>query len=122
MDDERSIRFVLRQALRERGWEVDEVDDGAVVEESLERTRYDLLLLDLYMPGMNGFEVLRQVRRHDPGLLPARKTPSDVRVLVLSSESNEASIEHARAAGADSYLTKPFDVDELAERVRGLLS
>jgi len=71
---------------------------------------------------MNGFEVLRQLRRRDPHLLPAPKTPSNVRVLVLSSESNAASIEHARAAGADAYLTKPFDVDELAARVRTLLA
>jgi len=79
-------------------------------------------VIDLYMPGMNGFEVLRQLRRRDPHLLPAPKTPSNVRVLVLSSESNAASIEHARAAGADAYLTKPFDVEELAAQVRTLLA
>jgi len=55
VDDDQSVRFVLRGALRNDGWVVAEVDDGAVVEEQLERRCYDLLLLDLYMPGMNGF-------------------------------------------------------------------
>lgn len=120
-DDDPSVRFVVSRTVERLGCRVRVVEDGSEVPEAVTDEAFNLLVIDLYMPGMNGFEVLRQVR-HDPGLLPARKTPADVRVLVLSSESNHASIEHARQAGADSYLTKPFDVDELADRVRGLLS
>jgi CheY-like chemotaxis protein len=121
-DDDPSVRFVVSRTLERLGCRVRAVEDGAEVPEAVADETFNLLVIDLYMPGMNGFEVLRQVRRYEPGLLPARKTPSDVLVLVLSSESNAASIEHARAAGADSYLTKPFDVDELADRVRGMLT
>lgn len=121
-DDDPAVRFVVSRTLEGLGCRVRAVEDGADVPEAMLDEAFHLLILDLYMPGMNGFEVLRQVRRRLPGLLPAPRTPADVRVLVLSSESHAASIEHARAAGADAYLTKPFDIDDLADRVRRLLS
>lgn len=120
-DDDPSVRFVLRRTIERLGCRVRVLEDGAEVSEAVHDDLYNLLVLDLYMPGMNGFEVLRHLRRRAPDLLPSPRTPRDVRVLVLSSESNAATIEHARAAGADAYLTKPFDVDELAEQVRHLL-
>ena len=121
VDDDPSVRFVVSRTIERLGCQVCAVEDGAEVPEVVSAQVFNLLVIDLYMPGMNGFEVLRQLRRRDPHLLPAPKTPSNVRVLVLSSESNAASIEHARAAGADAYLTKPFDVDDLAAQVRSLL-
>ena len=120
-DDDPSVRFVVSRTVERLGCRVRVVEDGAEVPDAVCDEAFNLLVLDLYMPGMNGFEVLRQLRQHKVGLLPLRKTPANVRVLVLSSESNAASIEHARAAGADAYLTKPFDVDELAHQVRTLL-
>jgi len=120
-DDDPGVRFVVSRTVERLGCRVRVLEDGADVPEAVCDERFNLLVLDLYMPGMNGFEVLRQLRRRDPDLLPAPKTPRDVRVLILSSENNAASIEHARAAGADSYLTKPFDIDELADRVLQLL-
>lgn len=120
-DDDPSVRFVVSRTIERLGCRVRVVEDGAEVPEAVSDERFNLLVLDLYMPGMNGFEVLRQVRRRDPDLLPMPKTPANVRVLILSSETNAASIEHARAAGADAYLIKPFDVDELAAQVRTLL-
>lgn len=121
-DDDPSVRFVVSRTIERLGCRVRVVEDGADVPEAVSDERFNLLVIDLYMPGMNGFEVLRQLRKRDPYLLPLPKTPANVRVLVLSSESNAASIEHARAAGADAYLTKPFDVDELADQVRSLLT
>lgn len=120
VDDERSVRFVLRHALRERGWDVDEVDDGAVVEESLERTRYDLLLLDLYMPGMNGFEVLRRIRQPHAGVLPVWKTQPSVGIIVLSGVAGRDGLTFASKLGADACLQKPFDVGDLLAAVRAI--
>ena len=117
VDDELSMRFVLRQALRGHGWEVDEVDDGSVVEERLERQRYDLLLLDLYMPGMNGFEVLRRIRQPHAGVLPLWKTQPTVGIVVVSGAAGKDGLTFAERLGADVCLTKPFDVSELLAAV-----
>jgi CheY-like chemotaxis protein len=119
VDDDRSVRFVVREALRNHGWEVEEADDGALVEERLESTRYDLLLLDLYMPGMNGYEVLRRIRQPHAGVLPVWKTPPDVRIVVLSGAAGQGGLDFAERLGADSCLRKPFDVDEIIAAARG---
>lgn len=120
-DDDPGVRFVVRRTLEGLGCAVRVLEDGAEVPEAVLEERFQLLVIDLYMPGMNGFEVLRQVRGRGPELGSARKTPADVRILILSSESSPASIDHARAAGADAYLTKPFDVDDLSAKIRQLL-
>ena len=82
---------------------------------------FDLVVLDLYMAGMNGFEVLRRMRQPETGLLPAPLTSSTVPVLVISGESNPASIANAKARGADAYLIKPLDLDTFEAAVRELL-
>jgi CheY-like chemotaxis protein len=118
VDDDRSIRLVLRETLRADGWTVDEVDDGDVVDEQLERYHYDLLLLDLYMPGMNGYEVLRRVRQTHGGLLSVRKTPSTVAVIVLSGAAGDAGLSFASRLGADACLSKPFEIADVLKAVR----
>ena len=120
VDDDRSIRFVLRQALHDQGWEVDEVDDGAVVEDALEATRFDLLLLDLYMPGMNGFEVLRRIRQPHAGVLPMWKTPPSVGIVVLSGAAGRDGLSFAARLGADACLQKPFDIADLLAAVSAI--
>jgi CheY-like chemotaxis protein len=118
VDDDRSIRLVLRETLRADGWTVDEVDDGDVVDEQLERYHYDLLLLDLYMPGMNGYEVLRRVRQTHGGLLSVRKTPSTVAVIVLSGAAGADGLSFASRLGADACLSKPFEIADVLKAVR----
>ena len=119
VDDDDSIRFVLGEALRGSGWTVTEIDDGARVVERLERDAYDLIVLDLYMPGMNGFEVLRQVRQHRDELLPAWKTRASVRIVVLSGEAGEKGLGFARQLGANACLAKPFEVPEFLRAAQG---
>jgi CheY-like chemotaxis protein len=118
VDDDRSIRFVLREALLQSGWSVAEVDDGSLVEEQLETRRYDLLLLDLYMPGMNGFEVLRRVRRPFAGVAPVWKTPPTVGIIVLSGAAGREGLEFATRLGADACLPKPFEIADVLAAVR----
>jgi CheY-like chemotaxis protein len=120
VDDDQSVRFVLREALQETGWSVAEIDDGSLVEEQLEQRRYDLLLLDLYMPGMNGFEVLRRIRRPEAGMQTVWKTPPTVRIIVLSGAAGRSGLEFAARLGADACLTKPFEVSDLLAAVRGV--
>lgn len=113
VDDDRSIRFVLRQSLLAQGWEVEEVEDGSLVEERLESMRYDLLMLDLYMPGMNGYEVLRRIRQPHAGVLPVWKTRPDVRIVVLSGAANRDGLDFATRLGADACLAKPFELRDV---------
>ncbi len=121
VDDDQSIRTVLRAALRNEGWAVEEVDDGAAVEEQLEAKRYDLLMLDLYMPGMNGFEVLRRIRRTHSGGRGRWKTPSTVGIIVLSGAAGDRGLDFAARLGADICLQKPFELGDVLAAVRGVM-
>jgi CheY-like chemotaxis protein len=120
VDDDQSVRFVLRRALQDGGWTVREVDDGSVVEEELEQRRYDLLLLDLYMPGMNGFEVLRRIRQPHAGVLPLWKTPPTVGIVVLSGAAAGDALRFASRLGADACVRKPFEIDDVLAAIRGI--
>jgi CheY-like chemotaxis protein len=120
VDDDQSIRFVLREVLRADGWAVDEVEDGAAVEDQLERQRYDLLMLDLYMPGMNGFEVLRRIRQSHAAVLPIWKTPPTVGIIVLSGAAGSEGLNFAARLGADICLRKPLELSDVIAAVRGI--
>jgi CheY-like chemotaxis protein len=120
VDDDRSVRFVLRQALVGQGWAVEEADDGAAVEDRLEAMRYDLLMLDLYMPGMNGYEVLRRIRQPHAGLLPLWRTPHSVGIVVLSGAADRDGLTFATRLGADAVLRKPFEIDDVLAAVRAI--
>lgn len=119
VDDDSSTRFVIAEAMRGIGWNVTEVDDGCEVEEQLRADRFDLVILDLYMPGMNGFEVLRRLRSRSESALHRWKTPATVSVAVLSGAGNREALEFAKKIGADACLTKPFDLEDLYRFVRG---
>ena len=120
MDDDRSVRFVLRQALSGQGWQVEEADDGALVEDRLEAMRYDLLMLDLYMPGMNGYEVLRRIRQPHAGLLPVWRTPHTVGIVVLSGAADRDGLSFAAKLGADAVLRKPFEIGDVLAAVKAI--
>jgi two-component system KDP operon response regulator KdpE len=111
VDDEPAIRRFLRTSLSAQGYRVTEVEDGGAVLESLRRNPVDLLVLDLGLPDVDGFEVIRRLR----------ETGSTVPIVVLSSRSDEADKVKALDLGADDYLTKPFGVEELLARIRAAL-
>src|ERR1700687_4380322 len=89
VDDDDSTRFVLAQTLKQLGCRVVSASDGAEVPDLLAQYAFDLLVIDLYMPGMDGFELLRRVRR-TTSFLPTPRTSATVRVLVVSGENNPA--------------------------------
>lgn len=112
-DDDEIVVVVVRSALEARGHAVGAVDDGMPVMAILDLKRPNLLILDCVMPEMCGVETLRQIR-----LSPiSYATP----VLMLTANCGQGDEDIARRAGANDYLRKPFDSDELVSRVEALL-
>jgi two-component system OmpR family response regulator len=110
IEDEPDLRRVVGQALREAGYAVDEAADG---EEGLYKStswEYDALVLDLMMPRLDGWELLRRLRR-------THKTP----VLILTARDGVNDRVRGLDSGADDYLVKPFDLVELLARLRALI-
>jgi two-component system KDP operon response regulator KdpE len=110
VDDEPQIRRALRTGLVGHGYEVETAEDGETALAMLAARLPDLVVLDLMMPGVDGFEVLRQTRGW-----------AKVPVIVLSARGEERAKVHALDLGADDYLTKPFGMEELLARVRAVL-
>ncbi|MGA1237987.1 MAG: response regulator transcription factor [Limisphaerales bacterium] len=110
VEDEVDLLDSLALALREAGYAVDTAEDG---EEGLYKAQswdYDLVVLDVMLPGLDGWEVLRRLRE-------GKRTP----VLMLTARDTVADRVRGLDTGADDYLTKPFDLDELLARVRALI-
>jgi two-component system KDP operon response regulator KdpE len=110
VDDEPEIRRAVGRALTGRDYEVSEAANGEECLTVATSWQPDLVVLDLNLPGMDGLEVCRHLRRR-----------SQVPILVLSVREDEADKVAALDLGADDYLTKPFGVEELMARVRALL-
>lgn len=111
VEDDAMIGEAVLQVLRAEPYAVDWVRDGLMADAALRSERYDLVLLDLGLPGRDGLEVLRGLRqRRDP-----------VPVLVATARDGVAERIAGLDAGADDYVLKPFDIDELLARIRALL-
>ena len=111
VEDERDLASLLAHNLRIEGFEVRAVEDGREALPLVRSWAPDLVLLDLMLPGMDGFEVLRAIRAH------ARDLP----VLILSARGEEQDKIRGFRLDADQYVTKPFSLLELLERVHALL-
>src|ERR671930_716203 len=109
VDDDRAWRERLRQALAAEGHTVAVAADGAQALARLQHSHYRVLLLDLVLPRQDGLSVLHALRAE-----PALRPPI---VIVLSALQRRADVLAALEAGADDYLTKPFDIDDLTLRV-----
>lgn len=111
VEDDPSIRFGLEKNLSYEGYRVVSTDDGDRGLELAFEDPPDLIVLDLMLPGVNGFEICRSVRKHD----------SSVAILILSAKGLESDKVLGLDVGADDYVTKPFSVKEVLARVRALL-
>jgi len=110
VEDEPAISEAVEYALRAEGFEVEAVDDGNTALTQARARAYDLLVLDLMLPGLSGVEVCRQLRDENP-----------VPILMLTAKDAEVDRVLGLEVGADDYVTKPFSVPELVARVRALL-
>ena len=108
-DDER-IRTALRLALEDEGWEVDEVASGEEALAAFNRVPADVVLVDIMLPGIDGFDICRAIRKS-----------SDVPIVMITARSDTHDVVAGLEAGADDYLTKPFAPKELSARIRALL-
>jgi two-component system, OmpR family, KDP operon response regulator KdpE len=111
VDDEPAIRRALQTTLSSLGFEVDEASGADKALSLARRQRYDVVLLDINMPGVGGIEACRALRRLSPGLA----------ILMLSVRDCTNDKIEALDAGADDYVTKPFHVGELIARIRAAI-
>ncbi len=111
VEDDRALGQGIRVALGAEGYTLDWLQDGASALHALRSESFDLLLLDLGLPRLDGLDLLQQLRA----------AQQDLPVLILTARDGTAERIAGLDAGADDYLVKPFDVDELKARVRALL-
>ena len=110
VEDDLNLAAIIRENLVFEGFEVDAVTDGAMVVSRVKDFRPDLIVLDIMLPGTNGFEICTAVRRH-------AATP----ILMVSARSQKTDKVRGLNLGADDYITKPFEVDELLARINAIL-
>lgn len=104
VDDDQALRGLFTALLSRKGFSVDCVNDGRLAWEQLERNSYSVILLDLMMPDVNGFELLERLRRDSPSLLP--------RIIIMTGASQRA-LEALDTSRVWGLIRKPFDIDNL---------
>jgi DNA-binding response OmpR family regulator len=112
-DDEANIVISLEFLLKREGYAVSIARDGPTALAAIRSMKPDLVLLDVMMPGLSGFEVCQAVR--------ADESLAGVKILMLSAKGRDTDLAKGQAMGADVYMTKPFSTKELAGKVRELL-
>jgi DNA-binding response OmpR family regulator len=110
VEDDHRIRGSVKLALEDEGWLVDEAETGEEAIVSFERSPTDVVLIDIMLPGVDGFEVCRSVRRI-----------SDVPIIMVTARADTHDVVAGLEAGADDYMTKPLQPKELSARIRALL-
>lgn len=113
VEDEKTIAGLIAEALKRRGYRVETVHDGDGGLYATETTLPDLVILDVMLPGMDGWEICRRIRENP--------TTKGIPVLMLTARRDERDLLAGFGVGADDYMKKPFSVNELAARVKSLL-
>ena len=116
VDDEVNMRMLLKEALEEfeeKGVELLIVENGSDAIESVRAEKPDLVILDAMMSGVNGFDVCSAIRNE--------LAMKDVYILMLSADGQEINKQKSKNVGSDGFMTKPFDPDEIVEKVAQIL-
>lgn len=113
VDDEPNIVLSLEFLMKQQGFEVRSAYDGEQALNAISESPPDLVLLDINMPKLNGYEVCAAVR--------AKPAWTNVRILILTAKGRDVEREKGLAMGADEYVTKPFATREVVEKVHALL-
>src|SRR3972149_6191516 len=98
-DDDSHVLELLSQILSEEGYSVETAPDGITALDLVTKCAYDLLISDVRMPGIDGFELLERVKKHK----------KDIKVIMMTGYTDDYDISEALLLGADEYITKPFD-------------
>ena len=112
-DDEPNIVVSLEFLMKQRGYDVRVVSDGAAALAAVREFRPDLVLLDVMMPTVSGYDVCQKLRE-DPG-------GQDIKIIILSAKGRDVEVSKGMAVGADAYVTKPFSTRELIAKVSEML-
>lgn len=112
VDDRAEFLRVLTERLQARGYQASGAASGSLALQAVEEHAFDVVVLDMVMPGMDGLETLRRLRRAAPG----------VPVIVLTGYGTSEDVVQALALGARDYLVKPADLDMLLERIDGAVA
>ena len=111
VDDEETMRLLLRHELEQRGFDVDEAESGEIAIEKLQKIYFNVVLLDIRMPGMDGMEVLRNVRQNNLA----------DKVIMLTGVDELKIARDSLTLGANDYLTKPYDIITLLACINRVL-
>ena len=111
IEDEKKIADTLKRGLTENGFEVDVAYDGKIGYQQFKAGKYDLIILSINLPGMNGYDLCKMIRYQSPSM----------RIMMLTSMSTLENKVEGYDAGADDYLVKPFEFRELLLQIRTLL-
>jgi len=114
VDDEPNIVLALELLMKREGYEILTVDDGQKVFEVVREFNPDLILLDIMMPKMDGYEVCQRIR--------ADASLKDISIIMLTAKGREVEKEKGLALGADYYITKPFSTREVIMKVKEVLA
>lgn len=113
VDDEPNIVLALELLMRREGYEIEAVGDGEKAVEAAVKFRPDLILLDVMLPRMDGYEVCQRIR--------ADVSLKDVSIIMLTAKGRDVEKEKGLALGADHYITKPFSTRDVVRKVREIL-
>ena len=111
VDDDLRLRSLLERFLKEQGYQVRTVADGQQMDRYLERENYHLIVLDLMLPGEDGFTICKRLRASD----------NDIPIIMLTAKGDEVDKVLGLELGADDYLSKPFSPRELAARIKAVM-
>jgi two-component system response regulator BaeR len=111
VEDDKDIVEMVLLFLREQGYEVLHVDDGALVIESVTTFQPDLVIMDIMLPNKDGYDCTNEIRK-----------VCNVPIIMLTARTAQADVISGLKSGADDYLCKPFDIDELVLRIRALIN
>ncbi|MDH5544187.1 MAG: response regulator [Gammaproteobacteria bacterium] len=106
-DDNQQNMYLVRFLLERAGYDVDEVENGKLAVEACEKTRYDLVLMDIQMPVMDGLEATRIIKRFKPAPL----------IVALTAFAMKEDIDSFFSAGCDGYITKPIETNAFMENI-----
>ena len=114
VEDEDNIAMALQYVIEREGHRYFRIADGAEAETAIRDIRPDLILLDIMLPQISGYDICRSVRQ-DPGL-------SGVKILIMTARGSALQRDQAMSVGADGFFAKPFSLDDLREKMRGQLA